>query len=199
MRRLLTTLGSGGVFAVVLIVSRAQPAREEAPRLRKLSPAIGAIHPRLSPDGSSVAFSYQGGICVVLRGGGTMNLLATGEGDDTEPAWSPDGKRIAFARGSTVMLAHAADGKDVPLPKALAIGGTYGANKLDFSADGKQLLGAFRSDGKDHGLAWFDLATGAFPTTSTRPRSTRTSLSTAAAGWRSGRVGRGRWTPRRRP
>ena len=34
-------------------------------------------------------------------------------------------------------------------------------NKLEFSADGKQLLGTFRTDGKDHGLAWFDLATGA--------------------------------------
>src|SRR5439155_3745649 len=47
------------------------------------------------------------------------------------------------------------------LPKTLLTAGTYGANKLEFSADGRQLLGAFRTDGKDHGLAWFDLTTGA--------------------------------------
>ena len=85
----------------------------------KLPSAIGAIHPRLSPDGASVAFSYQGGIWVVPRGGGTMTLLSTGEGDDTEPAWSPDGKRIAFVRGGAVKLVEAAGGKEIPLPKPL--------------------------------------------------------------------------------
>ena len=48
-------------------------------------------------------------------------------------------------------------------------------NKLEFSADGKRLLGAFRIDGKDHGLAWFDLATG--DRARRWPRSTSTSAS----------------------
>src|SRR5262245_28367317 len=161
MRRLLAALVSGGAFALVLIVSHGQPGGKDAVAPAKLPAAIGAIHPRLSPDGASIAFSYQGGIWTAPRGGGTMTLLATAEGDDTEPAWSPDGKRLAFVRAGAVMLTDAADGKDVPLPKTLLAAGTYAASKLEFSADGRQLLGSFRSEGKDHGLAWFDLATGA--------------------------------------
>jgi TolB protein len=51
------------------------------------------------------------------------------------------------------------DGKDVPLPKAVAVGGTYAFNKIAFSADGKRLLGPFRF-GQDFRLAWFDLDSG---------------------------------------
>ena len=145
----------------MLIGSQGPPDRNDAPPPGKLPPAIGAIQPRLAPDGASLAFSYQGGIWVAPRGGGTMTLLTTGEGDDTEPAWSPDGKRIAFVRGTAVKVVEIPGGKDVPLPRTLLTAGTYGANKLEFSADGRQLLGAFRTDGQDHGLAWFDLATGA--------------------------------------
>src|SRR5262245_41392268 len=138
MRRLLAALVSVGAFALVLLVSRGQPGRDRPTRPSKLPSAIGAIHPRLAPDGSSIAFSYQGGIWVAPRSGGTMSLLSTAEGEDTEPAWSPDGKRIAFVRGSTVMLADAADGKDIPLPKTLLAAGTYASSKLEFSADGRQ-------------------------------------------------------------
>ena len=160
MRHAIAALGSGGILALVLLGSLDERAAERAPPPVKLPPAIGAIHPRLSSDGASVAFSYQGGIWIAPRGGGTMTLLSTGEGDDTEPAWSPDGKRIAFLRGTAVKLVETVGGKEAPLPKPLLTAGTYGANKLEFSADGRKLLGAFRTDGKDHGLAWFDLATG---------------------------------------
>ena len=161
MRRAIAALGTGVILALVLIGSRNQPGVEDPPGPGKLPQAIGAIHPRLSPDGASVVFSYQGGIWVTPRGGGTMTLLSTGEGDDSEPAWSPDGKRIVFVRDAAVKLVETSGGKDVPLPKTLLTAGTYGVNKLEFSADGRQLLGTFRTDGKDHGLAWFDLATGA--------------------------------------
>jgi len=161
MQRAFAALATGGILALVLISSRGQPDRKDAPGPAKLPAAIGAIHARLSPDGSSLAFSYQGGIWIAPRDGGTMSLLSTGEGEDTEPAWSPDGKRIAFVRGGAVKLIETAGGKDVPLPKTLLTAGTYAVNKLEFSADGRQLLGTFRTDARDHGLAWFDLTSGA--------------------------------------
>ena len=159
MRRALATAGTILAFAIVLLTSRGQRP-PNAPAATKLPLAIGAIQPRLSPDGSMLAFSYQGDIWIAPRTGGTMTVLASADGFDSEPAWSPDGERIAFVRGAAVKLIRAKTGEDVPLPKALTTGGTYAVNKLEFSADGKKLFGTFRVDGKDLGLAWFDLATG---------------------------------------
>lgn len=150
---------TGIAFVAALIGTRGErPGDKHSPA--KLPSAIGAIQPRLSPNGDTLAFSYQGDIWTAPRTGGTMTLLASAEGADTEPAWSPDGQTIAFVRGASVKTIRVAGGEDVPLPKALQTGGTYGVNKLEFSADGKRLFGSLRVDGKDLGLAWFDLQTG---------------------------------------
>jgi dipeptidyl aminopeptidase/acylaminoacyl peptidase len=157
-RRLIAALGSVLILLAALIWSRGdRPA--EPPTKVKLPKALGAIQPRLSPDGSTVAFSYQGEIWTGPRAGGTMTLLTPSRGLDTEPAWSPDGKRIAFLRGAGVKVVLFPDGKDVPLPKPVSAGGTYAVSKLEFSADGKRLLGAFRV-GEANRLAWFDLESG---------------------------------------
>ena len=59
MRRTLAAFGTGAILALVLMGSSGQP-RGDGPPTTKLPPAIGAIHPRLSPDGSSLAFSSRG-------------------------------------------------------------------------------------------------------------------------------------------
>jgi hypothetical protein len=158
LRRLLLALGTGLILFPVLIWSRADREVEKSPTI-KLPGALGAIQPRLSPDGSHLAFSYQGEIWTAPRSGGTMTLLTPSQGFDTEPAWAPDGKKVAFVRGSTVKVVQFPDGKDLPLPKASATGGTYAVNKLEFSVDGKRLLGAFRV-GDANKLAWIDLESG---------------------------------------
>jgi Tol biopolymer transport system component len=157
-RRLIAALGSVLILLPVLIWSRGdRPA--ERPTKAKLPKALGAIQPRLSPDGSIVAFSYQGEIWTGPRAGGTMTLLTPSQGLDTEPAWSPDGQRVAFLRGGGVKVVLFPDGRDVPLPRTISVGGTYAVSKLEFSADGKRLLGAFRVS-EVHRLAWFDLESG---------------------------------------
>lgn len=54
-------------------------------------------HCAISPDGSTIAFTYKGDVYTVPSGGGRAFQLTTNAAYDSEPVWSPDGQRIAFA------------------------------------------------------------------------------------------------------
>ena len=51
----------------------------------------------ISPDGSTVAFVYQGDIFTVSSAGGDALQITSNPAHDTEPVWTPDGGYIVFA------------------------------------------------------------------------------------------------------
>jgi tricorn protease len=53
-------------------------------------------HPALSPEGSKIAFSWQGDIWLAPAGGGAAQRITANPGYDQRPIWFPDGKRLAF-------------------------------------------------------------------------------------------------------
>ncbi|WP_072384768.1 S41 family peptidase [Novosphingobium sp. NDB2Meth1] len=86
MRRAL--LATTALIAAITGISGGAAAAEgrEPPRLLQ--------HPSLSA--TEIAFDYAGAIWTVPRGGGAARVIATGQGDNSGPVFSPDGTMIAF-------------------------------------------------------------------------------------------------------
>jgi Tol biopolymer transport system component len=59
--------------------------------------ALWLRYPAISPDGSTIVFSYHGDLWVVPASGGAATPLTLHEAHDSIPVWSRDGSTIAFA------------------------------------------------------------------------------------------------------
>src|SRR5215472_15631211 len=77
-------------FAVAFVAFACVAARAQEPIKFARSPDI-------SPDGKLVAFSYLGDVWVVETIGGVARPVTMHEAHDTNPVFSPDGRRIAFS------------------------------------------------------------------------------------------------------
>ena len=55
------------------------------------------MQPEISPDGNSIAFSYQGDIWKVNASGGRADRLTIHEGYESSPKWNADASKIAFS------------------------------------------------------------------------------------------------------
>ena len=163
----------------ILLVSAASvvswPIAHEStlPALAAPHRAIGALQPRISPAGDSVAVSHQGAIWRLPREGGVMKRLTDGDGFDIEPAWSPDGKRLVYINSRTffageLRVVDTASGAPQKLPATVTAQG-----KLHFHPDGERLLGNFQAQGKPEMLAWFNLKSGELKPVLNPPRSAR--------------------------
>jgi hypothetical protein len=89
--------------------------------------------------------------------GGILTRLTDGEGFDVEPAWSPDGKTIAYINspnffGGELRLLRAEDGSPVKVPADVRAQG-----QLWFHPDGRRVFGKFSAVGqpvKSPGVTW---------------------------------------------
>lgn len=80
------------------------------------APIKRAKDPAPSPDGSRIAFSWQGDIWVVPRAGGRAERLTVHPANDIGPRWSPDGSRLYFSsdrHGSLDLFSMTPDGRDL--------------------------------------------------------------------------------------
>ena len=73
----------------------------------------------ISPDGSTIAFSYKGDLFTVPVQGGTALQLTSNAEYDAYPVWSPDGQRVAFASAREGSLDVYLIDKDGGAPKRL--------------------------------------------------------------------------------
>jgi Tol biopolymer transport system component len=104
--------------------------------------------PSLSPDGSRVAFTWDGekgnrDIYVTPIAKQRLVRLTTDPAEDSDPAWSPDGKRIAFIRRradskADIVLIPAGGGPERIL-RGIQLGAPLAARMLAWSPDGKWL------------------------------------------------------------
>src|SRR5262249_6259375 len=106
--------------------------------------------PSLSPDGSSVAFTWNGDteenwdIYVKLTGAGSPQRLTSDPAMDLNPAWSPDGQSIAFVRvredHPLVVVIPSRGGPEREVLEPVRLGNLGAGQSLAWSADSRFLI-----------------------------------------------------------
>lgn len=105
--------------------------------------------PAVSPDGQTIAFSWQGDIFVVPTRGGMARRLTVNAADEDNPLWTPDGGSIVFTSdryGSTDVFIMSSEGAAV---RRLTFDS---GSEVPFSVspDGKTVYGHFNHWGRSN-------------------------------------------------
>lgn len=163
---------AAALLSTVVVVSFLVFSRdaEFIPRPVPLTAFHGSeLDPALSPDGSYVAFAWNGekqdnfDVYVVTIGSGTPRRVTTDPAHDFSPAWSPDGRMIAFLRQigndrAALMLVASTGGPEHRIAETRRDQLTLQQRVrtvnqlagLAWSPDGHWVAAAHREDGEPH-------------------------------------------------
>ena len=127
-------------FSATLPVMAARPPRtvSSRPQAPRPTPAKGILSPAISPDGKSVAFAALGDLWLMSIGSKPENLTKD-RFLDTEPAWSPDGKFLAWStdRGGQLLDLWIRDMASGQVRRLTSAGGS--AMGAAWSPDGRRI------------------------------------------------------------
>lgn len=134
-----------GIPLLVAALCCAAPATAE-------QEALWLRYPAISPDGSTLVFTYRGDLYRVPASGGVATQLTTHPAHDFMPVWSRDGRHIAFAsdrHGNFDVFVMPAEGGEA---RRLTVH-SVDEYPYAFSADGEGVIyGAARLDAAENRL-----------------------------------------------
>ncbi len=148
--------GAAGVVALLGLVLAFRPVTKSAPPT--LSPLVSNAGdkdaPSLSPTGDRVVFAWtneQGNnvdVYVKMASGGPPLRLTSSPLTETNPAWAPDGQRIAFLRTGQggvngengYYIIPALGGEERKIARSFRVPNMNGGGNLAWSGDGRSLV-----------------------------------------------------------